>query len=270
MTGADKVFAGSIPAIYERCMVPMIFEPYAQDMAARVARLRPKRILEIAAGTGVVTRAMAASLGADVEIVATDLNQPMLDAAASLQPSGGKVTFQQADAQALPFEAESFDAVVCQFGAMFFPDKPLAYREACRVLKPGGTYLVAVWDKIATNEFVTVVSKVLASRFAADPPRFMERTPHGYYDTDAIIGVVKAAGFSEVTAEAVDKTSKAKSALDAATGYCQGNPLRNEIEAREPGGLQAVTEAVAAALAARFGSGQIEGRIRAHVITARK
>ena len=270
MTGADKVFAGSIPAIYERCMVPMIFEPYAQDMAARVARLKPKKILEIAAGTGVVTRAMAAALGPEVEIVATDLNQPMLDTASSLQPTGSNVTFRQADAQSLPFEDRSFDVVVCQFGAMFFPDKPLAYREAHRVLRPGGTYLIAVWDQISNNEFVTVVNKVLNDRFAHDPPRFMERVPHGYFDTNAIAAAMKDAGFAEAAAEAVDKRSKAKSALDAATGYCQGNPLRNEIEAREPGGLQVVTDAVADALAERFGRGEIEGRIRAHVIMARK
>ena len=270
MTGADKVFAGSIPAIYERCMVPMIFEPYAQDLAAGVARLKPKKILEIAAGTGVLTRAMAADLGPEVEIIATDLNQPMLDTAAGLQTAGNNVTFQQADAQSLPFEDQSFDVVVCQFGAMFFPDKPLAYREACRVLRPGGTYLIAVWDQISNNEFVTVVNTVLNSRFPDDPPKFMERVPHGYFDTDAIIATMKEAGFAEVTAGAVDKQSKARSALDAAIGYCQGNPLRNEIEAREPGGLQAVTEAVAGALADRFGRGAIEGRIRAHVITARK
>lgn len=270
MSSADKVFAGSIPEIYERCMVPMIFEPYAQDVAARVAGLAPKSILEVAAGTGVVTRAMAARLGPDVEIVATDLNPPMLDTAASLMPAGSRVTFRQADAQALPFDDASFDTVVCQFGAMFFPDKPLAYREALRVLKPGGSYIFAVWDKIATNEFIVVVNAFLANRFPDDPPRFMERVPHGYHDTDAIIRTIREAGFADASAETVTKTAHARSALDAATGYCQGNPLRNEIEAREPGGLQAVTDAVALALAESFGKGPIEGSICAHVITARK
>ena len=270
MSVADKVFAGSIPAIYQQFMVPMIFEPYAQEVAARVAGLSPKRVLEIAAGTGVVTRAMAAALGPSAEIVATDLNQPMLDIAADLMPDGNRVTFQQADAQALPLEGESADVVVCQFGVMFFPDKPLAYREALRVLKPGGTYIFAVWDKIASNEFVTVVDAFLAQRFPDDPPKFMERVPHGYHDTDAIARVVKEAGFASVVAETVRKTAHARSALDAATGYCQGNPLRGEIEAREPGGLQAVTEAAAQAIAERFGSGPIEGQICAHLISARK
>lgn len=270
MTGADKIFAGSIPAIYERCMVPMIFEPYARDLAARVAGLRPQAVLEIAAGTGVVTRAMAEALGPGVGIVATDLNQPMLEIATNLQGTAGGVRFQQADAQALPFADESFDVVVCQFGVMFFPDKDLGYREARRVLKPGGHYVFAVWDRLSTNEFVSVVNTVLTDRFHDDPPMFMERAPHGYHDTDAIIAAVRQAGFGDVVVDTVDKVSRSNSALEAATGYCQGNPLRNEIEARDPGRLQAVTDSVAAALAARFGRGPIEGRIRAHVVTARK
>ena len=270
MTGADEIFAGTIPAIYERHMVPMIFEPYAQDTAARVARLQPRKLLEIAAGTGVVTRALAARLGKAAEIVATDLNSPMLDLAIRLQGDGGRVTFQQADALALPFADDSFDAAVCQFGVMFFPDKLWGYREARRVLKPGGTYLLTVWDELAANAFVAVVSEVLARRFPNDPPRFMERTPHGYSNTRLIIAALEEAGFSEAKAESVARVAHADSAMSAAIGYCQGNPLRGEIEAREPDGLQAVTEAVASALAARFGQGPIEGAIHAHVIAARK
>ena len=145
MTIADKVFAGNIPTIYQQYLVPMIFEPYAEEMADRVSRLMPTKILEIAAGTGVVTRALAGKLGQTAEIVATDLNQAMLDAAAILQTGSGNVTFRQADAQSLPFEDESFDVAVCQFGVMFFPDKEQSYSEAVRVLKPGGTYFIAVW-----------------------------------------------------------------------------------------------------------------------------
>jgi ubiquinone/menaquinone biosynthesis C-methylase UbiE len=270
MTGADKIFAGNIPAIYERCMVPMIFEPYAQEMADRVARRAPEKVLEIAAGTGVVTRALAARLGPVAEIVATDLNQPMLDMAENLQDGRGLVNFRQADALSLPFEDESFDVAVCQFGVMFFPDKLQSYREARRVLKSGGAYVFALWDRISTNEFVTVASALLASRFPDDPPKFMERTPHGYHDIEAITATLMQAGFADVSVETVDKVSRASSALEAAIGYCQGNPLRNEIEARAPGSLQSVTESVAAALAERFGQGPIEGRIRAHIFTARK
>ncbi|RWX76058.1 methyltransferase domain-containing protein [Neorhizobium lilium] len=270
MMGADDVFAGSIPAIYQRCLVPMIFEPYARDMADRAARLGPTKILEIAVGTGVVTRALAARLGNAADITATDLNQPMLDIAASLQNGQDRVTFRQADALSLPFDEESFDLAVCQFGVMFFPDKLQSYREARRVLQPGGSYIFSVWDGLAGNEFVSTAQAALERHFAEDPPKFMERSPHGYHDTRAIENTVREAGFSKVSIETVEKMARADSALDAATGYCQGNPLRMEIEARAPGELQAVTEMVASALAERFGHGQIEGRIRAHIITLEK
>jgi ubiquinone/menaquinone biosynthesis C-methylase UbiE len=153
MATSDKVFAGSIPELYERLLVPLIFECYARDLAARVAAAIPNDVLEIAAGTGVVTRAMAARLPSGARIVATDLNQPMLDEAAKRLPSDARVAWQQADAMALPFPDASFDVVACQFGAMFFPDKVAAYRQARRVLRSGGRFMFNVWDKIADNEF---------------------------------------------------------------------------------------------------------------------
>ena len=140
MVATDKVFAGSIPEIYDRFLVPLIFEPYATDLAGRIAGMKPRHVLETAAGTGVLTRALASRLAGDARIVATDLNQPMLDHAAAQQPPDRRLTWQQADALALPFEDRTFDVVACQFGAMFFPDKVQGYREARRVLKPGGRF----------------------------------------------------------------------------------------------------------------------------------
>ena len=268
MTSTDKVFAGGIPAIYENFMVPMIFEPYAVEMAKRLATLRPHDVLEVAAGTGVLTRAMAASVGPDVHITATDLNQPMLDIAIAKQSGGVAITWKQADGLALPFEDQSFDAVACQFGVMFFPDKVQGYREARRVLRPGGSYIFAVWDRLESNEFVTTVSHALADRFPDDPPRFMMRGPHGYHDLQVIRGELEAAGFTSVNAETVDQVSTASSALHAATGYCQGNPLAAEIEVRAPGKLQEVTESVAEALEKRFGHGAIQGKISAQIVTS--
>jgi ubiquinone/menaquinone biosynthesis C-methylase UbiE len=267
MTEHDKVFAGSVPELYDRLMVPLIFEPYARDLAERLGAYAPPDLLELAAGTGVVTRAIAARLP-ETRIVATDLNPPMLAQAARRLPASERLTWQQADALALPFEAGGFDAVVCQFGAMFFPDKVAAYREARRMLKPGGRFLFNVWDGIETNEFADVVTQALADRFPSDPPRFMARTPHGYHDGARIRAEVTAAGFTAVTIETVAHRSRAADPRLVAVAYCQGTPLRNEIEARDPGGLEAATDAATARLAARFGAGAVDGLIRAHVITA--
>ncbi len=268
MVASDDLFAGSIPDIYSRFMVPMLFEPYALDLAERLSRIEPQSVLETAAGTGVLTRAVAARLPGAARIVATDLNQPMLDHAATLTPGDERITWQQADAMALPMQDGVFDAVVCQFGAMFFPDKPHAYREARRVLRPGGTFLFSVWDRISESPFTDVVTQALADVFPEDPPRFMARTPHGYFDLDGIRGHVEEAGFADIRIDIVDRISRAPSPLHAATGLCQGSPLRNEIEARAPSRLKEATERAAAALAGRFGTGAIEGPMRAFVITA--
>ena len=264
----DKVFAGSIPEIYERLMVPLIFEPYARDLAARLAVTNPRAVLETAAGTGVVTRALVSALPAETRLTITDLNQPMLDHAKSRQPADSRITWRQADALALPFEDRSFDAVACQFGAMFFPDKVKGYKEAYRVLKPGGHFFFNVWDRIEENDFADVVTQALAEVFPQDPPRFMARTPHGYHDEKQIREELKAAGFANVTVDAVDARSKAPSPRDPAVAYCQGTPLRNEIEARGMPGLEEATNIAADAMTRRYGSGAVDGRIRAFVISA--
>ncbi|HEV7601478.1 MAG TPA: methyltransferase domain-containing protein [Bradyrhizobium sp.] len=268
MAATDKLFAGSIPEIYDRFLVPLIFESYARDLAGRLAEVKPRDVLETAAGTGVLTRAIAAKLPAQARLVATDLNQPMLDHAAAQEQTPGRITWRQADALALPFEDQSFDALACQFGVMFFPDKVLGYRQARRVLKPGGHFLFNVWDRISENEFADVVTETLATMFPQDPPRFMARTPHGYHDTARLREQLAMAGFASVSIETRDDISRAASPRDPAMAYCQGTPLRNEIEARDPSGLEAATQACAKTLARRFGNGPVEGRIRAHVITA--
>ena len=268
MTATDKVFAGSVPEIYDRLLVPLIFEPYATDLAGRIAAGKPHDVLETAAGTGVLTRALAARLSPDVRITATDLNQPMLDKATARQSDPRRVTWRQADALALPFPDRSFDVVACQFGVMFFPDKVQGYREARRVLRPDGTFWFAVWDEIATSEFADVVTETLAAMFPQDPPRFMARTPHGYCDTDLIRKQLNEAGFSNVSIEAIDHRSKAPSPREPAVAYCQGTPLRNEIEARDKSRLEEATKKCAEAIDRRFGSGAVDGRIRAFIISA--
>ncbi len=267
MAQSDTVFAGSIPAFYDRHLGPFLFELYAADLVGRLANIAAGRVLETAAGTGIVTRVLARTLPDTVEIVATDLNQPMLDFAAA-QPGAARVTWQQADALALPFADRSFDAVLCQFGVMFFPDRIAGYREARRVLKPGGHFVFNTWDRIEENEISQIVTDAMVARFNDEGVRFLARTPHGYHDLAMIRGDLAAAGFSSVAIETVRHQSRASSPWDAVIGLCQGTPLRNEIEARDPVGLEAATEAAANAVAARFGPGPISAKMQAHVVTA--
>jgi ubiquinone/menaquinone biosynthesis C-methylase UbiE len=268
MQTTDKLFAGSIPEIYDRTLVPLIFDCYARDLAARLAAVAPKHVLEVAAGTGALTRALASKLDAHAHLMATDLNQPMLDHAATSLVGDARITWRQADALALPFEAGAFDAVACQFGAMFFPDKTKGYGEARRVLKSGGRYFFNVWGPIADNEFADVITEAVATLFPQDPPRFLARTPYGYYDVDAIRQELIAAGFASIAIETLNETSRAASAREPAIAFCEGTPLRAEIEARDPSRLEEATQVSTEALARRFGSGPIEGRIQALVITA--
>jgi len=268
MLESDKVFAGSIPENYDRYMVPLIFEPFAADIARRAASLSPGAVLEIAAGTGVVTRALAPKLSPGASYVVTDLNQPMLDYAASRQAPDSRIKWRQADALALPFEDATFDLVCCQFGAMFFPDRPSAYREAKRVLKPGGHFLFNVWDRIEENVFADDVTNALARIFPHDPPRFLARTPHGYHDTALIRRELADAGFARVVIETRAEQSRASSPRLPAVAYCEGTALRNEIEARDAGKLEGATDYVASAIADRHGSGEVAAKIQAHVILA--
>jgi len=263
----DKVFAGSIPKLYETHLVPLIFEPYAADIARRLNARPISRLLEIAAGTGVVTRALASVLPKSAVIVATDLNQAMLDQAAAV---GTKrvVEWRQADAMQLPFQNTTFDVVVCQFGAMFFPDKAKAFAEARRMLRPGGILLFNVWDRIEENEFADTIMTALASVFPNDPPRFMARTPHGYHDRNQIARDLANSGFTaSPTIDTVAARSQARSPREPAIAYCQGTPWRNEIEARDAARLGEATDVAAEAIAKRFGRGAVDGKIQAHVVT---
>lgn len=266
----DSAFAGSIPQLYQQLLVPLIFEPYAADLAGRIVRLAPARVLEVAAGTGVVTRRLASLLRPAVAIVATDLNQAMLDQAAAVG-TARPVEWRQADALQLPFEDQTFDVVVCQFGAMFFPDKPKAFAEARRVLRPGGRFVFNVWDRIEQNELSDAVTQALAALFPDDPPRFMARVPHGYCDAAAIARDLALGGFGGAPELAtVTARSRAESARIPAVAYCQGTPLRGEIEARGAARLNEATDAAEAEIARRFGPGPLDARIQALVIAVER
>lgn len=269
-TNVDRSFAGSIPRLYQEVLVPLIFDPYASDLAARARASEPSALLEIGAGTGVVTRELARVLPDDASIIATDLNQPMIDHAASIG-TARPVQWRQADAMQLPFPDDSFDMVVCQFGVMFFPDKVAAFAEARRVLRPGGVLLFNVWDRIETNEFADLATTALGALFPSDPPRFLARTPYGYHDRTQIACDLERGGFATPAAiDTVQARSRADSPSLPAVAYCQGTPLRNEIEARDASALELATERAARAIARRFGPGPVDGAIQAHVVSIAK
>ena len=264
---SDKVFAGSIPEIYDTLVVPLIFEPYADDLVRRLTKLRLTNLLEVAAGTGVVTRAMAAALPREVSIVATDLNPAMIERGRAVG-TAREVEWREADAMSLPFPDASFDAIACQFGVMFFPDKPKAFSEMRRVLRRGGSLLFNVWDRIEENECANIVTESLRALFADDPPLFLRRTPHGYFDVQTIHRDLVAGGFTASPRIAtVAERSRAPSPQVPAIAYCQGTPLRSEITARGPSRLAEATETAGEALARRFGRGAVDGKIQALVVS---
>lgn len=263
---ADKDFTGSVPQFYDRYLGPLLFIPMADDLARRLAGFEGE-LLEVAAGTGIVTRMLDEALPRGARIVATDLNPDML-AHARAGVASDRIEWREADGQALPFADASFDAVVCQFGVMFFPDRIAGYREARRVLRAGGRYLFNVWDSLAENEEAQITHEAVAALFPDDPPGFLARAPFGYSDKDRIRADLAAGGFTDVQIETVAETGRA-SARDVALGYCQGSPLSGEIRARDPQGVERTVEAVTRALEARYGAGPLDLPIQAHVITAR-
>ncbi len=269
-TEGDIIFMGSIPKLYESYLVPMIFEPYAADLASRISGRPLSRVLEIAAGTGVVTRELARILPTSVAIVATDLNEPMLEQAREIGTSR-PVEWRQADAMNLPFPDGMFDAVICQFGVMFFPDKAKAFSEAHRVLRRGGIFVFNVWDRIEENQFVDTVTTALEKLFPDDPPRFHARVPHGYYSRSIIEQDLAAAGFTvRPDFTTLTARSQARSPLIPAMGYCQGTPLRNEIEERDASLLGDATLLALNAISERFGTTNISGKLQAHIVTVEK
>jgi len=261
-------FSGNVPSNYERYMVPLLFRPYAEELAARAKALKPRRILETAAGTGVVTAALAEALPG-AEIIATDLNQPMLDVAATRVISNN-VTFRQADALDLPFGDGEFDLVVCQFGAMFFPDKVQGAAEARRVLRDSGTYLFAVWDRIDRNGLSDIANRTLHDIYPENPPKFMERGPFSYHEPEWIQRDLRDGGFTAIDIETVKLTSRAPSAEEGVRGYVYGSPMGVELADYGEGALEEVYERVRQDAQEFEGPNGFEAPMSAHIVTATK
>jgi SAM-dependent methyltransferase len=262
---SDARFAGAIPAMYESLLVPMIFAEPAQSLAGSIAALQPATILETAAGTGVLTRELVKI--PDVAVVATDLNAAMLDAAQEQLPTT-QVRWQVADAMHLPFDAAAYDVVACQFGAMFFPDKVAGYAESARVLRPGGSFVFNVWDRIEANAVAEVVTDALCAAAPTEAFDFLRRTPHGHFDVHALERDLGAAGYVDIRIEPMDGTSRC-TPQDGAVAYCQGTPLRGDIE-RSSLGLERATSIAAAALEASFGSATFDAPTRWFQVAARR
>jgi SAM-dependent methyltransferase len=261
-------FKGSFPEFYDRYNVPTNFAPYARMLAERAKALAPGRVLETAAGTGIVTQALVRALPAGATITATDLNQAMLDHAMA-KPDMAGVTWRQADAMKLPFPDGSFDLVVCQFGVMFFPDKPAAFREAARVLRPGGTFLFVVWDdfRAMPDHFTVIAAKVAGDMLRREPSSLMAPP---YHDEYTIRADLAAGGFGAVRIERISQPSRAASARDAAVVGVQGSVIRAAIEAADPARLGEATDAVERLISARFGPGPVVGATNALIVAAEK
>ncbi len=263
----DRVFSSSVSEVYDDLLVPLLFEPYAEDLVGRLRDVLDGAILEVAAGTGVVTRAIARALPAGVSITATDLNQAMLDRAMQIG-TARPVRWEQADVMSLPFADATFDVAVCQFGAMFFDPKPAAFAEIRRTLRPEGRLVFSVWDGVDDNEFADTVSQSVAGMFPDDPPQFVERTPHGYHDHTMITADLRAGGFDAAPVfEGIEYRRRAASAHDVATAFCTGTPLRGELERRRAGCLPEAVAVATSALEQRFGTADLEGRMSAQIVT---
>ncbi|MFN2606858.1 MAG: class I SAM-dependent methyltransferase [Acidimicrobiales bacterium] len=261
----DGVWSDSMPDAYERNLSIPVFQPFAIDLARRVAERRPARVLELAAGTGVLTRELLAFLPG-VELVATDLNDAMVDVGRRLAPVAD---WGQADAVMLPFRDAGFDAVVCQFGVMFFSDRTRAFAEVRRVLIPGGAFAGNVWGPIEDHDYQAAVLDGLAQAFPDDPPRFLASVPHADADPGRLLADLRAGGFADVQVETVTLETTAPSARDLAVGYCAGTPVRAEIDQRG-GGLAPAVDAVVTAIEDRLGlnGGPGTGRMAAHFFVA--
>ncbi|MGO7031151.1 methyltransferase domain-containing protein [Rhizobium ruizarguesonis] len=244
-------FEEGVAEFYDSLLVPILFEPYASEMAIVAERLKPGSILEVAAGTGALTRALRVTLDPATEIVATDLSQAMIDVGApSLTMS--RTHWMHADAQNLPFASSMFDLVVCQFGVMFFPDKLKAYDEAKRVLRSGGRFLFTTWDSLPANDFARCVDECLASLFPSNPPDFLRNLSYSYFDIASIKAQMSSAGFDAISCDRIELISVA-AAHDIAAAFCQGTPLREEIERRAPARISEIVDEVAERMESRYG-----------------
>lgn len=260
---ADRSWVEGMSDAYDQWLVPTVFHPFAVDLAGRVAGHAPHRVLEVAAGTGALTTELVRAVRS-ADVVATDFNVSMVELGRRRVP---EARWRQADAMELPFADAEFDIVASQFGAMFFPDKQTAFREALRVLRPEGSYLISTWAELEAHDFEAALVRALHGLFPDDPPTFIADVPHGYADPDVVTKDLRAAGFAVVTVERVTVEGRARSVAELMAGYCRGTPLRSALDAR--GDLDELQSAITAEMVRALGSdGEVVGRMAALVFEA--
>jgi ubiquinone/menaquinone biosynthesis C-methylase UbiE len=269
MADRNAAFVGSIPENYDRYLGPIFFNHYADDLVARLPVTRGMRVLETACGTGIVTERLVRRLAGSGTVLATDLNEPMIAQGQRKLPGGPHLEWRKADATKLPFDDASFDAVVCQFGLMFFPDKAAGIREAFRVLKPGGRFLLNVWDALEHNPVARITHETITSFFPSDPPQFYT-VPFSLHDKGKVCAWLEAAGFRDIEAESVTRVGMSPSASAAAIGLVEGNPVYTAIMERRPEALVEIKAAVITKLAAQLGDHPLRTPLRAHVFSSRR
>jgi ubiquinone/menaquinone biosynthesis C-methylase UbiE len=260
-------FTASIPRHYDQCLGPVIFEPYARDLARRLPR-GARRVLETACGSGIVTRRLLEALSKDASLLATDLNLAMVEHARKAVGEDPRLSWRTADMCATELPDASFDAVVCQFGLMFAPDKEAALEEARRVLEPGGTFLANVWDDIERNRFAQIAHQVITSFFPADPPTFYQ-VPFSLGDRPRMRQMLRAAGFTDVRDEVVTLSSTSPSAEELAQGLVEGNPVATEIQARGTATIQEIERKLADRIHTELGDRPVPVKLQAIVFEAR-
>ena len=269
MPTQNAAFVGSIPENYDRYLGPVLFDPYAADLVSRLNVSADASVLELACGTGIVTRRLRDRLGSEVRLIATDLNDAMLSYAARKFKPEDAIEWKQADAADLPFADQSFDAVVCQFGLMFVPDKERALSETYRVLKPGGTFLFNVWDAIEYNELAHIAHTIITDFFEDNPPDFYE-VPFSFHDVETINSFLSAAGFSEMQFVLLRLPAVSPSAEEAARGLVHGNPVINLLRERSESSIPEIEAAVADTVADQCGDDPVCARMQALICNASK
>ena len=267
-TSAERDFGGSIPEYYDRYMAPVQFDPFAADLVRRLPPRPPGDVLEMACGTGALTRRLRKRLDPAVRLVATDLSKAMLDYASNKLREVGGIEWREADAGNLPFPDESFGAVVCAFGIMFVPDKPSAFRQMRRVLREGGLVVFNVWDSIDENPHARANDEVIRALFPGDPEMQLARIPHGFHDPRQIRALLAEANFQELRIETVKLEIQSPSVRAFATGLIRGSPRAWLLQQRGAS-LDEVIQRLAIALARIGGDEPFRCPAQAVVVEAR-